>query len=141
LIASFVVAGWSFALLSLKLYKGVLLVNLAAFLVSCSLTIVLAGSDGARGAAIATICGEGVLALGSLLVLVHGRPELRPKLGIVLKVALAAAPAVVLALLPDLPSLVCALLALLLYGVLIVLLRAVPSEIVELLPLRLRSRG
>ncbi|HTA05254.1 MAG TPA: oligosaccharide flippase family protein [Solirubrobacteraceae bacterium] len=140
LIASFVVAGWSFALLSLKLYKGVLLVNLAAFVVSCSLTIVLAGSDGARGAAIATICGEGVLALGSLLALVHGRPELRPKLGIVLKVALAAAPAAVLALLPDLPSLVRALLALLVYGVLIVLMRAVPEEIVELLPLRLRPR-
>jgi O-antigen/teichoic acid export membrane protein len=140
LIASFVVAGWSFALLSLKLYKGVLLVNLAAFVVSCSLTIVLAGSDGARGAAIATICGEGVLALGSLLALVHGRPELRPKLGIVLKVALAAAPAAVLALLRDLPSLVRALLALLVYGVLIVLMRAVPEEIVELLPLRLRPR-
>ncbi len=138
LIASFIVAGWSFALVSLKHYKGVLLANLIAFLVSCALTIVLASSDGARGAAIATICGEGVLALCSLLALVHGRPELRPKLGIVLKVAFAAAPAVALALLPDLPSLVRALLALFVYGVLIVLTRAVPRELVELLPLRLR---
>jgi hypothetical protein len=36
--------------------------------------------------------------------------------------------------LPDLPSLVRALLALLVYGVLIVLTRAVPDELVELLP-------
>jgi O-antigen/teichoic acid export membrane protein len=138
LIASFIVAGWSFALLSLKLYRGVLLVNLAAFVVSCGLTVLLAGSDGAQGAAIATICGEGVLALGSLLALIHGRPEFTPKPGIVLKVALAAGPATAIALLPDLPSLVRAVLALLAYGLLIVLMRAVPSELLELLPVRLR---
>ncbi|HUA75605.1 MAG TPA: oligosaccharide flippase family protein [Solirubrobacteraceae bacterium] len=138
LISSFVVAGWSFALLSLKLYKGVLLTNLAAFVVSCSLTAVLAASDGARGAAIATICGEGVLALGSLIALAHDHPELWPKLGVVVKVVIAAAPAVALALLPDLPSLVCALLALLVYAVAILAMRAVPAELIELLPSRLR---
>ncbi len=139
LIASFVVAGWSFALLSLKRYKGLLLVNLAAFLVSCSLTAVFASSHGATGAAIATLCGEGVLALGSLLALLHGHPEMRPKLVIVLKVALATAPAVVLALLSGVPSLVRTLLALVVYGLLIVIARAVPAEVVELLPVRLRG--
>ncbi len=139
LVASFVLAGWSFALLSLKRYKGVLLANLAAFLVSCSLTAVLASSDGATGAAIATLCGESVLALGSLLALLHGHPELRPKLVIVLKVALATAPAVVLALLSGMPSLVRMLLALAVYGLLIVITRAVPAEAVELLPVRLRG--
>ena len=48
LIATFALAGWSFALLSLKRYKGLLLANLAAFLASLSLTIVLARSNGAR---------------------------------------------------------------------------------------------
>jgi O-antigen/teichoic acid export membrane protein len=139
LIASFVLAGWSFALLSLKRYKGLLLVNLAAFLVSCSLTAVLASNDGATGAAIATLCGESVLALASLLVLLNGHPELRPKLGIVLKVTLAAAPAIVLALLSDVPSLVRTVLALAVYGLLIVITRAVPAEVVELLPVRLRG--
>jgi O-antigen/teichoic acid export membrane protein len=139
LIASFVLAGWSFALLSLKRYKGLLLANLAAFLVSCSLTAVLASSDGATGAAIATLCGESVLAFGSLLVLLNGHPELRPKLGIVLKVTLATAPAVVLALLSDVPSLVRTVLALAVYGLLIVITRAVPAEVVELLPVRLRG--
>jgi O-antigen/teichoic acid export membrane protein len=138
LIATFVLGGWSFALLSLKRYRGLLLANLAAFVTSASLTIVLAGSHGARGAAVATLCGESVLALGSLLALVHGSPELRPKLGIVLKVALAAAPGVALALESSAPSLLRALLALAAYALLIVLTRAAPAELLELLPARLR---
>jgi O-antigen/teichoic acid export membrane protein len=140
LVATFALAGWSFALLSLKRYKAVLLANLAAFLVSCALTILLASSHGATGAAVATLCGESVLALSLLVALAHGHRELRPGLGIVLKVALAAAPAVVLALLSGVPSLVRALLALAVYGLLIVLTRAVPTEVLELLPVRLRRR-
>jgi O-antigen/teichoic acid export membrane protein len=138
LVATFVLAGWSYALLALRRYKGVLLANLAAFLVSCSSTVVLASSHGAVGAAVATLCGESVLALGLLLAFVRGHPELRPKPGIVLKVALATAPAVVLALLSGVPSLVRAVLALTVYGLLIVLTRAVPAEVLELLPARLR---
>jgi O-antigen/teichoic acid export membrane protein len=141
LIASFVVAGWSFALLSLKRYRQLLLANLAAFLVSCTLTIILAASDGASGAAIATICGESTLAVGSLLALLRGHPEFRPHLQIVLKVALAAAPALVLALLSGVDSFVRMLLALVVYGLLILLLRAVPAELYELLPARLRGRS
>jgi O-antigen/teichoic acid export membrane protein len=141
LIATFVLGGWSFALLSLKRYKGLLLANLAAFVTSASLTVALAASHGARGAAVATLCGEGVLALGSLLALVHGSPELRPKLTIILKVALAAAPGLALALEWNAPSLVRALLALAVYGLLIVLTRAAPAELLELLPARLRRGG
>lgn len=140
MIASFAVAGWSFALLSLKRYNALLLVNLAAFLVSCSLTIVLAGSHGAKGAAIATICGESTLALGSLIALVRGNREFRPRLGIVVKVLIAAAPAALLATRTAIPSLPRALLAIVAYGVLIVVLRAVPNEVVELIPPRLRGR-
>jgi O-antigen/teichoic acid export membrane protein len=140
LIATFVFAGWSFALLSLGRYKSVLLANLLAFVVSCSLTIVLASSHGATGAAVATLCGESTLALGLLVAMLRGRRELRPGVGIVLKVLLAAAPAVVLALLPGVPSLVRMLLALGVYALLIVLARAVPAEVLELLP-ALRRRG
>jgi len=138
LVATFVLAGWAYALLAMKRYKEVLLANLIAFLVSCAATLALARSHGAVGAAVATVCGETVLAVGSLLVLVRGHRELRPKLGIVLKVTLAAAPAVVLALLPGVPSLGRALLALLAYGLVIVLTRAVPEEAIELLPARMR---
>jgi O-antigen/teichoic acid export membrane protein len=138
LVATFVLAGWGYALLAMKRYKDVLAANIGAFAVSCVATVVLASSDGAMGGALATLCGESALALGSLLVLVRGHRELRPKVGIVLKVALAAAPAVALALLPGVPSLVRALLALVAYGLVIVLTRAVPEEAIELLPRRLR---
>jgi O-antigen/teichoic acid export membrane protein len=136
--ASFVLAGWSFALLSLKRYKGLLLANLAALVVSSALTLVLASAHGAEGAAVATVCGESVLAAGSLIALTRGHPEFRPKLGILAKVAVAGAPAVLLALLTGLPSLVRAVLALFVYAVMIVLTRAIPGEVLELLPSRAR---
>lgn len=142
MIASFVLAGWSFALLSLKRYRSLLVVNFVALVVSTVLTLVLAGSDGAHGAAIATVCGESALAVGSLIALTRGHPELRPKLAVIAKVALSAAPAVVLALLSGVPSIVRALLALAVYGLLILLTRAVPREVLELLPSpRGRSRS
>ncbi|HEY2537299.1 MAG TPA: oligosaccharide flippase family protein [Solirubrobacteraceae bacterium] len=138
LIATFLLAGWSFALLSLGRYKGVLLANLAAFVISCSLTILLASGDGAMGAAIATLCGESALALGLLLALLRGHRELRPRVRVVPKVVLATAPAIVIALLSGVPSLVRAALALAVYGLAILLTRALPAEVLELLPARLR---
>ncbi len=134
MLASFLTAGWGFALLSLKRYRGLLLVNAAALVVSFALTLTLASAHGARGAAVATLCGEVTLSLGSLLVLLRGHPEYRPRLGVVAKVALAAAPgfAVVIAL--NLSSFESMLLALVLYGLLIVLTKAIPEELTELVP-------
>jgi O-antigen/teichoic acid export membrane protein len=134
MIASFVLAGWSFALLSVKRYRGLLAANAAALAVSCALTLTLAATHGARGAAVATIGGEITLAVCSLIALLPGHPELRPPLKVLPKVALAATPATVLALATGLPSLVRALLALAAYGLLIALTRAVPREITELIP-------
>lgn len=138
MIASFVVAGWSFGLLSLELYRGVLLVNLAAFVVSCTLTGVLASASGATGAAVATLCGETVLAAGSLVALARGRPEFRPGAAIIAKVVLAAAPATAIALVHGIPSLPRTVLSLAAYAAVIVLTRAIPAEVGELLPPRLR---
>ncbi len=58
MIASFVIAGWGFALISIKRYGGLLAANGAALVVSCALTLTLAATHGARGAALATIGGE-----------------------------------------------------------------------------------
>ncbi len=134
MIATFLTSVWGFALISLKRYGGLLAANGAAFAVSCILTLTLAAAHGAHGAALATVCGEATLAAGSLLVLVLGHPEFRPRLAILPKVAVAAVPAIAVALASGLPSLVRALLAVAIYGALIALTRAVPQEIVELLP-------
>ncbi len=132
MIASFMLTGWSFALLALQLHRGILLANAAAFVVSCVLTLLLASTHGATGAAVATLCAETVLAAGLLTALMHEHPEMRPRLGVLLKAALAAAPAAVVALVPDLPSLVRALLALVVYCALLLITRAVPAELFEL---------
>jgi O-antigen/teichoic acid export membrane protein len=54
LAASFMVAGWGFALLTIKRYRPLLIVNAVALIVSCALTLALATSHGATGAASAT---------------------------------------------------------------------------------------
>jgi O-antigen/teichoic acid export membrane protein len=136
MIASFVVACWGFALLSIKEYGSLLAVNAAAFAVSCALTLGLAGGHGARGTAVAVLCGESTLLVGYLLVLLRRAPELRPELPVARKIALAAAPALALALALPLPSLGRAVIALLVYGALIALTRAVPREVTELIPRR-----
>jgi O-antigen/teichoic acid export membrane protein len=141
MIATFALAGWSFALISLKRYRGLLLANGVALVVSCALTLSLAATDGARGAALATIGGEATLATGSLLALLSGHPELRPPLAVLPKVALAATPGVLLVLLSDLSSLVQTLLALASYALLIALLRAVPLELTQLVRWPWRGRA
>jgi len=141
LIATFVLAGWSFALLSLKRYTSLLVANGAAFAVSCVLTLVLAGDDGARGAALATVCGESVLAIGLLLGVLRAQPQQRPSPTVIAKVALAAAPAAAIALLAPITSLERALAALAAYALVIVLTRAAPAELLVLIPRRRVTGG
>jgi O-antigen/teichoic acid export membrane protein len=138
MIASFLIAAWGYALLSIKRYGALLAVNAAALFVSCTLTLILAAAYGARGAAVATLGGEFTLALGCLLVLLRGHPELCPRIAVVPKVLLAAGPATVLAFaLRAVPSVPLTAIVLFVYGLLILLTRATPQEIIELLP---RSR-
>jgi O-antigen/teichoic acid export membrane protein len=133
IVASFLLAGWSFALLSLKRYRSLLIVNAVAFAVSCSLTLLLASSHGATGAAVATLCGESVLAIASLFALVRSHPDLRPGLAVVAKVAIAATPATLIALFLGLTSLERTLVALAVYGLLILVTRAIPQELLVLI--------
>jgi O-antigen/teichoic acid export membrane protein len=134
LIGSFLAAAWSFALLSLRLHRALLLANAAGLLVSVVVTLLLAHADGARGAAIATICGEATLAAGTGLGLFWRRSQYRPHPGVAIKVALAAAIAGVVALVPAMPSIVRAVVAAAIYGTLLLIMRAIPAELRELLP-------
>jgi O-antigen/teichoic acid export membrane protein len=136
MIASFLIAGWGFALLSIKSYRALLLINGAALLVSCVLTPILASTYGATGAAFAVLGGESTLAVGYVVALTRRHRELRPHLAIVPRILIAAAPATALVLALDLSSALLTVIALLVYGLLIVLTRAMPSEIVELIPRR-----
>ncbi|MHB1810002.1 MAG: oligosaccharide flippase family protein [Solirubrobacteraceae bacterium] len=141
LVASFPLAGWSFALLSLKRYRGLLVANAIAFATTCCLTLLLASADGADGAALATRVSESVLGFASLFVLVKANRELRPRFAIVAKVGLAAAPAAAIAVFLDIASLGRTLVALAVYAALILATRAVPEELLALLrPQRTSTR-
>ncbi|TMK98967.1 MAG: hypothetical protein E6G34_05525 [Actinobacteria bacterium] len=129
LAVSFTLATWGFALLSLREHRGLIVTNALALAASCGLTLGLASTYGARGAATATLAGELTLACGYLFFLVRRAPELRPKVRIVGKVVLAAAPAALIGWLGGLPSALAAFVGLALYSVALLALRAVPAEI------------
>jgi O-antigen/teichoic acid export membrane protein len=139
MLASFMLATWGFALISLHLHRSLLAANLAALVTSATLVLTLGSSHGAAGAAWGTLAGETVLAAGYLLALVRARRELRPALRTAPRVLAAVLPAVALGL-SGLPALPATLLALAAYGALALWLRAVPEELLERIPLRVRNR-
>jgi hypothetical protein len=140
MIASFLIAGWGFALLSIRSYKALLLINGVGLLVSCLLTPILASAYGATGAAYAVLGGESTLAVGYVIALTYLHPELRPRPSVVPRILAASIPAVALAVTLDLPSPALTVMVLVVYGLLLLLMRAVPSEIIEVIPGRGRRR-
>lgn len=139
MIATFAGSGWGYALLSLHRHREVLIANGAALVVSAALTLVLASADGAQGAAIATVCGETMLAAVTLVALVRRQPRLRPSPGVVVKVLAAGTCAALASFVPSIPSLARAVVAAVVYSSILVVTRALPSELRELLP-SIRSR-
>jgi O-antigen/teichoic acid export membrane protein len=135
LVASFLLPAWGIALISLHRHRALVIANLIAFTITAALTLLLAASHGAVGAAIATVCGEWIISLGYLLALARGQSGLRPDSAIVIKVMIAATPAfaVMLLGLPDVAQLA---VSLAIYACTILLLRAVPRELLAMLPFR-----
>lgn len=131
MIGSFLVATWSYALLTLRRHAELLLANLSAFAVSVALTIVLAPAHGAVGGAVAVICGELWLALVYLVLLLRADRTLRPPPFVVVPVTVAAAVAVGPVLALELSSLPAALIASAIYFAALLVMRAIPAEIFE----------
>ncbi|MGO9322593.1 MAG: hypothetical protein ACLQBY_17580 [Solirubrobacteraceae bacterium] len=78
--ATFLVATYSFALLSLRLYRQLIVVNALIVLTAVLLSVVLIPAGGAHGAAIVTVSLEVLLTGGYLLCLTRLRADLRPSL-------------------------------------------------------------
>jgi len=133
LLASFGLATLSFALLTLRLHREILLVNLVALVVSAALAIPLAETEGASGAAWATVGGEAVLVTLSWLVLRARRPAIAPALRTVLPTLIPLAGGVGVALIPGLASVPSAILAGSVYLALTLVTRALPPELLQAL--------
>jgi O-antigen/teichoic acid export membrane protein len=139
--AMFVSVVWANALLSLGLYRRILWISLAMLALGALLVTVLAPIDGARGAAIGTAIAEIVAAGLQALAVVRGRPDLRPSLRVVPRVVLAAAVGLTPLALTGLPVILRLALSTFLYGIVVLALRALPNELLSLLPDRLARRG
>jgi O-antigen/teichoic acid export membrane protein len=141
MIATFVGSVFGYGLLSLGRYRAVLWINFTVLLLSGALTSLLAASDGAVGAASAATIVE-VLYTGLLAVAIY-RAGARPQIArAAVPRALVGALLGMLALLPpQIPQALRPVLALAVYGTALLLLRAVPRELLQQLPgLRGRSK-
>lgn len=110
LFASFVAAVWGYALLSLRGHRTLLWLALATLAINVVLTTVLASSDGAEGAAVATVVGEVALALAGM-VAVSRALGARIRMRTMARALAAAAAASALAAVGGVPSIVLALAA------------------------------
>lgn len=137
-VASFLLPAWGIALVSLHRHRALALANLVAFSATAALTLILAASHGATGAAVATVCGEWIICMAYVIALTRGESRLRLNAAVTIKVAIAAAPAFAVMLLP-LPAVAQLIVALAVYACGILLLRAIPRELYGLLPFRARK--
>jgi O-antigen/teichoic acid export membrane protein len=128
---------WTTGLLALHRHAAQLICNLLGLAVIAGVTLALAPVIGARGAAVATVAGEWTVAAGLLLALVLANRQLVPGARTIApRVALAGASAVAVLLLP-LPAIAQLALATAVYTAMILVLRAFPKELLELVPARL----
>jgi O-antigen/teichoic acid export membrane protein len=140
MVASFMLATWGYALISLHRHRALVWANALALAAAVSLTLLLAPGMGARGSAIASVCAEWLLNVGYALALWRAHPQLRPSLGSVPRIVAAAVPALAVMLL-GLPDAVQMIVALAVYAGAVVLLRAVPPELDELVAFRRGRRA
>ena len=135
-VGTFLVATWSFALLTLRLYRELIVVNAIVVALAIALSLLLIPSDQAHGAAVVTATLEILLAGGYYAVLSHRHPELRPSVRQVPRVALAFAFAFGVAFaLPVHPVIAVAVGVVLLFGALLAL-HALPEEFLQAIRLR-----
>ena len=136
IVGTFLVATWSFALLTLKLYRELIVVNALVVVLAIVLCVALIPDHDAKGAGVVTATLEIVLALGYAIVLARRRPELRPSLRLAPRVALALAAGLALGI--ALPT--GAVLATVAGGLVMIaalrLLGAVPEEFLQAIRLR-----
>lgn len=133
LIGNFMAMACGLPLLTARHHRPVVIANLLALLTSATITAALSPSLGARGGAIAVVCGESGLALISAVLLSRTLPETRLPLSTVPVAALAGGAAVAVGLLLPIPSVAGVFVASVVFLVVLALCGRLPRELGELL--------
>ncbi len=126
---SFVGAAMTYALLALRAYRKLMIVNGVALVVALAATLALIPPLGARGAAIGTLAAEVALTAACLVALARELPELRPVPRVAPHVLSAVVVAVVLTVLASPSSFISVLLATVLYLGVLTAWSAVSSDV------------
>jgi O-antigen/teichoic acid export membrane protein len=135
--ATFLIATWSFALLSVREYRGLLIANGIAVLVQVSVTLPLASAHGGQGTAIGAVITEVILAVTYGIFLMRSHPDLRVSPQIVPRVAVAALAALGAGLLGlTVHPVVAVVAATLVYFAVLAVVRGIPTEVIEALRAR-----
>ena len=129
MVGTFTSAPSSFALLSLGHYWRLLASSTLALAATLLATVFLAHSDGATGAAVAMIIGEAVTALAMFGSLAWRRREFLPAPDRLARLLVAATLTSAVVFLLPAPSVARAAVAAVVYGVLLLVLRALPEEV------------
>ena len=125
-----------YSLLALRDHKPMLQTTGLAFAVTLVLALALVPWLEAEGAAIAATVGEGVLAVASLIAVRLRAPDLLRGVAALPKVLAATALAIAVVLPLDLPEIARPAVASAVYFGVLVALRAIPRELLELIPRR-----
>jgi O-antigen/teichoic acid export membrane protein len=137
LIATFVAVACGYPLLTLRRYRAVLASNLLALLISSALTLALAPSLGARGAAVAALVAESGLAVSVALMLKRASSEITLSAGAPLVALLAGGLAALAGIATPVHPLIGIVLASAVYFAILKLLGRFPAEVGEVLAGRL----
>jgi O-antigen/teichoic acid export membrane protein len=138
---SFVSAVWGMVMLSLRLNRQLLLVNLGGLVVGSVLVVALASAYGAEGAAAGTAITEVLLAGLVPFVLARARPNLMPSIRPVIRILPAAGLGAAIALIPGLSTILQVLGATLIYIAALFATGSVPEELlIELRAVNPRAR-
>jgi O-antigen/teichoic acid export membrane protein len=132
--AMFVSLVWANVLLSLGNYRQILMINVSMLLLNGLLVAALIELDGSRGAAIGTAIAEIIAGVVQARAVIRGRPQFRPSLRILPLVALAAGVGLIPLLMGGVPTIARLPISTILFGVCLLLLRAFPVELLDLLP-------
>jgi O-antigen/teichoic acid export membrane protein len=142
IVVSGLISIWGLALVAMKMHQQILTAYTFALILAVMGTLFLGSLYGASGAAMATVLGECVALLLIFYALRRSRINALPRGILILKVLLALGLAVGAISLLRLGSLAEALLAMLVFSIVVAALRAVPRDALVALPIpqRLRDR-
>jgi O-antigen/teichoic acid export membrane protein len=135
-----IIAAWGFALIAIHRHLRIALANAVALCCSVALTLMLAASHGATGAAVATVVAEVVLACGYGFGLRRAgyAVGLSRRVAILVPVTFAIGAGILLV--PGLPNLIAVALAVVFYAGVTITFRLLPGETLDLLPQVMRKR-